>query len=212
MNDSGDIDLVNRLLTTGRETELLEFKHNQGDGKAIGEICSALSNGARIHGKEKGYCLWGIDDKTCKVVGTKFDPYIKKCGGKNFQLWLESNLKPDSLSIRFREIHHPEGRVVLMEVSGAIGTPTSFQDTPYIRIGDATPKLSDHYDLFAKLVQTLGSFEWEKGIAKTGLHDAEVLQLLDYEKYFKLINSQISNDQNEILTHLKTERTILLLS
>ena len=208
LNDSRDIDLVNNLLATGRETEWLEFKHNQGDGKVIGKLCSALSNGARIHGKEKGYCLWGIDDKTCKVVGTKFDPYTKKCGGQNFQLWLESNLKPDSLSIGFREIHHPEGRVVLMEVSGAISTPTSFQDTPYIRIGDATPKLSDHYDLFAKLVQTLGSFEWEKGIAKTGLQDAEVLQLLDYEKYFKLINSQISNDLNEVLTHLKTDRLI----
>ena len=114
LNDSRDIDLVNSLLATGHETEWLEFKHDQGEGKVIGKLCSALSNGARIHGKEKGYCLWGIDDKTCKVVGTKFDPYTKKCGGQNFQLWLESNLKPDSLSIRFREIHHPEGRKTIM--------------------------------------------------------------------------------------------------
>ena len=70
LNDSRDIDLVNNLLATGHETEWLEFKHDQGEGKVIGKLCSALSNGARIHGKEKGYCPRGIDDKTCKVVGT----------------------------------------------------------------------------------------------------------------------------------------------
>jgi len=35
---------------------------------------------------------------------------------------------------------------VLLEIDAAEGVPTRFESIPYIRIGQATPKLQDHTD------------------------------------------------------------------
>lgn len=93
-NDPHDIALVNHLIGHGRETEWLEFKRNQDDPEMIGKLCSALSNGARLHEHEKGYCIWGIEDQTVRVVGTAFDPLSKKVGNENFEFWLGKQFKP----------------------------------------------------------------------------------------------------------------------
>lgn len=53
-------DLVDRLLTTHRECEWVEFKHNNADPAEIGEYISALSNSAALHGRDDGYVVWGV--------------------------------------------------------------------------------------------------------------------------------------------------------
>jgi ATP-dependent DNA helicase RecG len=73
-----DIDLIDELRGSQGETTWVEFKHNNSEPKAIGRYCSALSNSARMDGKNTAYMLWGLDDNTREVLGTDFDPRTKK--------------------------------------------------------------------------------------------------------------------------------------
>ena len=55
-------NLVRQLIALPKETEWVEFKHNNADPGEIGEYISALSNSATLHGKQCAYVLWGVDD------------------------------------------------------------------------------------------------------------------------------------------------------
>lgn len=48
MNQPGLLALVDRLQGLPRETEWLEFKHNNADAQEIGEYLSALANEAAL--------------------------------------------------------------------------------------------------------------------------------------------------------------------
>ena len=53
------------------ECEWFEFKTNWFDTDGIGEYISALANAATMCGKKWGFLIWGVDDKTHEIVGTK---------------------------------------------------------------------------------------------------------------------------------------------
>ena len=139
MQSARDIDLVNELRAQPDEMEWLEFKVNNADPEMIGLRCSALSNAARMVGRETAFMLWGIEDGSHRVIGTGFHPESEKVGNQPLQLWLAQRLQP-SIAFAFREVSHPDGRVVLLEIPAATGAPVCFNGTPYIRIGSATPK------------------------------------------------------------------------
>jgi predicted HTH transcriptional regulator len=79
------IDELHRILSDLRslpaETEWLEFKSN--NAQEIGEYISALSNAACIHNEEFGYLVFGVDDKTHRIIGTKFSPNQKGKGNED---------------------------------------------------------------------------------------------------------------------------------
>jgi len=129
------IALVDRLRSEPAETEWLEFKSNYTDSQRLGEYLSALANAACLHGKPRGYIVYGIDNATHAVTGTTFDP--EKTAGKGNQallLWLSQHLQPP-VTFEVHPITHPGGRVVLFEVWPAENRPVCFQNTAYIRVG-----------------------------------------------------------------------------
>ena len=56
--------------------------HVEGLGPDIAEYLSALANSAALHSKETAYLVWGIEDGTRNVVGTKFKPRKAKQGNE----------------------------------------------------------------------------------------------------------------------------------
>lgn len=80
MTSNDQIRLIERLRRESGESEWLEFKHDYYEPQIIGEYLSALANSACILGKNVGYLVFGIDDITHEVVGTRFDPTIAKKG------------------------------------------------------------------------------------------------------------------------------------
>jgi ATP-dependent DNA helicase RecG len=72
--------LFRELIAMPTETEWVEFKQNNKQPEEIGEHISALSNSAALCGKVNAYLVWGVDDKTHKVVGTSFSPVTEKRG------------------------------------------------------------------------------------------------------------------------------------
>lgn len=65
--------LISELCKLTNETPWVEFKHNNYDPEMIGRDISALANSATLHEKSCAYMLWGVDDKTHEIVGTKYD-------------------------------------------------------------------------------------------------------------------------------------------
>ena len=203
---SRDIDLVNELLRN-EESEWLEFKKGSEDPEMIGKLCSALSNGARLVDRDKGYVVWGVDDATRQIVGASFDPETKKKGNQSLHPWLLSMLNPRP-SVEFRKIAHPQGDVVLLEVSAAVDVPTAYRGTAYVRIGSATQELQSNIQLHKKLNIHLGELNWEEAAAKEHLEQGEVLDLLGWEKYFEYMKEPKPETATEICERLGAEKLI----
>lgn len=86
--------LLQELLAYPKESEWLEFKHNNEDPKMIGERISALANSACLLDKPYGYLVWGIEDETHQVVGTDFCPTTARHNQQELESWLLQKLTP----------------------------------------------------------------------------------------------------------------------
>jgi len=202
-----DVALVNDLLSGGAESNCVEFKRNNDDPEMIGKLISALSNSARIEDLPLAYIVWGIDDESRTVVGTTVDFRTKRVGNQEFEFWLSGMLRP-SVGFAFRAVNHSSGKVVLCEISSATSAPVEFKGTAYVRIGSATPKLSDHTDRYQKLIHNLRPFVWEKGVAKAYVDADQVLKFLDYPKYFSLTEQPLPEGKSGILEKLAADHLI----
>ncbi len=207
MNIERDIDLVHDLIARPAETSWVEFKKDNVDPKMIGVRCAALANAARVDGKDCAYMLWGIDDTDHNIVGTAFDPDTTKVGNQPLQMWLAQCLTP-SIAFTFRLVQCPKGRVVLLEVPAATSAPVAFDGVPYIRIGSATPKLTDYPERYRQLIAAMQPYTWEHGVARQYVSGDDVLKLLDYAQYFRLTDQPLPDNRNGIFERLEAERLI----
>ncbi len=202
-----DIVLIEELLGNATEHETVEFKHNNEDKLLIGKLCSALANTARIEQKDTAYVIWGVDDESKKIVGTTFNPEKKTVGNQVFIMWLSIMLSP-RIAFSFRTINHPDGTLILLEIPAAYATPVEFDKVAYVRVGSATPRLSDFPEHYKKLINSLRQYMWEKALAKSFVTSDEVLSLLEYPAYFKLTKQNLPNNKDGILERLSADSLI----
>lgn len=140
--DSLELKAVLESLIVTWENEVVEFKQagNDYDTDKIGEYFSALSNEANLRGSERGWLVFGVNDKTRTVVGTNYRPEPERLHGLKNQI--AQNTEP---SITFRNIHvlnHENGRVVLLEIPAAPrGIPIAWKGHYYARAGESRASL-----------------------------------------------------------------------
>jgi len=72
--------LIIHLTSLPLETETVEFKENNFKPDDIGKWISALSNSANLNNEKNAYLVFGIQDITHDIVGTKFLPSKEKVG------------------------------------------------------------------------------------------------------------------------------------
>ena len=135
--------LMHELKALPKETEWIEFKANRADPQEIGEYLSALSNSASLHGKSCGYILWGLEDKTHKIIGTTFRPRQAKIGNEELENWLLTQLDP-RVDVRIHEGDIDGVHIVIFAVQAALDRPVRFKGIEYIRIGSYKKKLHEH--------------------------------------------------------------------
>lgn len=95
--DRPDHDLcgiLNELRKLPRETEWMEFKHNNAEPDEIGEYLSALANSAALTGKVCAWLVWGVSNENHEVVGTSFNPVLTRVGNEELGSWLLRQLSP----------------------------------------------------------------------------------------------------------------------
>ncbi len=180
MNSGELILLLDRFLSRAEEHEWVEWKHNNEEPHLIGEYISALSNAAALDREPFGYMVWGIDDKTQAVVGTRFDPQkAKGQGAQALVFWLHQYLRP-KLDFRFEQVLYQDQLVVILIVPAAIGQPTSFHEIEYIRLGSSKVKLRGHADKNRRLWLQLSSrIDWSSElVASVSIDDLDMTALL----------------------------------
>lgn len=146
-------ELIENLLTYKDEYEWLDFKENWFNKDGIGEYISALSNGAALSGKEYGFMVWGVKDKTKEVVGTTIN-FDKDIDGEPYKHYLARNLSP-KISFETKEIYYQEKRIIILIISQSKSIITTFKGEGYIRIGSSKEKISKYPEWGMRLTNTL---------------------------------------------------------
>lgn len=201
------VDLIRQLRGLPGETECVEFKINQKESDDIGKYISAMSNAAALNGKVSGYVVWGIEDGTHAIVGTKFSPGTQKKGNEPLETWLLRLLEPQ-VGFRFHEAVVDNRKVVLLEVECAPRQPVSFGGEEFVRIGSNTKKLKDHPERERQLWRLFEKTPFEDGIALERQDEGSVLRLLDYPAYFDLSKQPQPGGNDEILSALAADELI----
>ncbi|PIW85971.1 MAG: transcriptional regulator [Nitrospirae bacterium CG_4_8_14_3_um_filter_50_41] len=144
MDDESLQALLTRLCAEPDETEWLEFKAARYTPQALGEYLSALANSACIHGKPRGYLVFGVENATHALVGTSFDPRREKgSGNQDLLLWLSVGLQPNT-GFEWHEFLAEGMRVVLFEVVPALDRPVQFYGKAWVRVGSSKTLLVHH--------------------------------------------------------------------
>ncbi|WP_299010398.1 helix-turn-helix domain-containing protein [uncultured Shewanella sp.] len=156
--------LLKELCHLPDETEWVEFKHNV-DVVKIGEYISALANSAALLGKQTAYLVYGVDDKTHDVVGTKFTPSTQKHKGQELESWLLQKTAP-KIHFQFYEFTHTNNKhVVIVEIQAATHTPVQFDGTEYIRVGSYKKKLREFAEKERALWRVFDNTPFEQQLA-----------------------------------------------
>lgn len=134
---------LQQLQSLQAENEIVEFKEANinYDFNKIGKYFSALSNEANLLKKQCAWLIFGIENKTHKIVGTKYRQNRADLDN------LKKEIADKSLNrITFQEIYEldlPEGRVVLFQIPAAPkGIPISFDGHFYGRDGESLVPLN----------------------------------------------------------------------
>ena len=207
MEDADFNDLIKDLLSYVDENEWIEFKVNNSNPQEIGEYISALSNSSCLHKKKFGYVVYGIENKTKNVVGTKFNPKRKK-GNEELENWLSHSLRP-RIDFEIIEGLYEGQRIVVFKIDSARTSPVKFRGVPYIRVGSYKKKLSEHPEKERKLWSILNHQIFEEEIALDRVSEAKLLELLDYPNYFSLMKRKLPENREAIINKFLEEGLIV---
>ncbi len=208
MNEDALNTLLRELLKLSGETEWLELKCNNEKPDEIGEYLSAIANGAALHRREKGYVIWGVDDITHQVVGTRFKPCHSKKGNEELGNWLGRLLEP-RIDFRIHQFTHDGKTVVMFEVPAASYMPVRFSGEEFIRVGTYKKKLKDYPEKERALWTLFRHETFEKGLAVRSATAEEVLSLIEYPTVFELLGQTLPENRSGILERLLREHVIL---
>ncbi len=184
MRSESEISQLLQTLIASWENEVVEFKQADATFKTseIGHYFSALSNEANLRGVDSAWLVFGVDNKTRKVVGTNYKPkHDHLMAVKND---VRNGLEP---SLTFRDIHElslPEGRVVLFEIPPApAGMPVGWHGHRYARAGESLSALG--VDKEDAIRGQSSAKEWSAGlVGNASLSDLDPQALLRAREVF----------------------------
>lgn len=205
--------LVNQLRQHESETNWFEFKHNNYEPDMIGQDISALANSAAYMEKSCAYMVWGIDDTTHEVVGTKYDQHTLKIGNQEIESWLR-NLLSKNAEFDFRKISLKDSignnqTVVVLIIYRATMQTVTFKKVDYIRVGSYTKKLNDYPQIQAQIWDKIRNYRFEEQYVKQDLSLGEALQQLDYTAYFDIKGEPVPTDIKGIAHYMEEENIIV---
>lgn len=208
MEEKQLIDLVNELVKHPNESEWVEFKHNYHSAEEIGERISALSNGACLHNQPFGYLVFGIEDKTHKILGTTFKAKSAKKGKEDLESWLINRLDP-RIDFRTYEFEYEQGKhISLYIIPTAENRPVDFLHIPYVRVASYTRKLGDFPEKEGKIWRKAPVKSLENIIAKQNVTSSEIISLLNTQTYFELLKLPYPNNQEAVIEKFISEKFI----
>lgn len=139
---NADMLLTLRDLIANWENEIIEFKRagNDYDRDKIGRYFSALSNEANLKGVQHGWLVFGVDNKTCEIVGSD---YRNTRGLDTLKHEISQNTTGGITFTDILEVYEVDLRVVMFKIPAAVvAVPTAWKNFWYGRNGESLVALS----------------------------------------------------------------------
>ncbi len=177
------------------EHQRLEFKEakTQFDNKKLFKYCTAIAN------EGGGHLVLGVADKPPRpVVGSKaFDDLVEMAS----KLFAALGFRVD-----IEEVMHPDGRVVVFQIPARPkGTAYAYDGVYWMRIGQELKPMSE--DQLRKIFAE-GQPNWLDEVAMDVVSGQDIIQKLDTQTYFDLLNLPYPSDQSGVLERLESEKLI----
>lgn len=189
------------------EGEWLEFKRDNAHSRKIGEYFSALANAAALNGRPRAYMFWGVDDDARKPVGARFDPHSTRIGNEPLENWLQRGLDP-KIEFRFHAVDTDGGRVVVAEIGAATDRPVRFYGAAYVRVGEVKRPMTAAPERERALWRILDRARFEYAAARERQSVDDVLRLLDYPVYFKMLGLPLPPSPDRLVEALAADGLI----
>jgi ATP-dependent DNA helicase RecG len=189
------VDQVDLWRQLSSETEHLEFKEakNQFDNSKLFSYCVAIAN------EGGGHLLLGINNIPPRIiVGTKAFNNPADMAGKMFEKL--------GFRVDVEEVAHPDGRVVVFIIPGRPrGTAFHLDGAYLMRSGESLVPMSEDRPraIFAE-----GEPAWLEDHAMTGLVAEQVMDLLDTQQFFTLLNLPYPSSVNAVIDRLVGDRLV----
>jgi len=189
------LDQIDLWLNVNSETQNLEFKEakTQYDNEKLYKYCVAIAN------EGGGFLVMGVTDKKPrKVVGSAAFKNPIDMASKLF--------KAIGFRVDIEEIQHPSGRVVVFIIPARPnGTAYHYKGAYLMRSGEELiPMSEDHLrKIFAE-----GQPNWLEEAALSDVSAQDIIQLLDTQSFFDLLNLPYPSNQENVIARLTEERLI----
>ncbi len=167
----------------------------------VGEDISALANSATLNDRDFAYMIWGVDDITHEIVGTKVRLQLEKKGEQELENWLRYLLSKNA-DFEFLETDIDGKHVELIRIHKALNEPVAFQKIDYIRSGSYTKKLHEFPVFRAQLWDKLRHSQFEDICVKTNQRFEEIIRLLQVNAYFTLLKIPQPAEKASVLHYL----------
>jgi|694.fasta_scaffold86947_4 ATP-dependent DNA helicase RecG len=207
MNNDKLLKLLQNLLKLPKETEWIEFKEARStfDKDEIGKYNSALSNEANLRMKDYGWLVFGVSDDK-QILGSNYR--LNNLHDIKYEIYQNTNLSLKEVY----EVEVENNRVVLFQISPAQkGQPTKWKGQPYGRESDSLIPLSD--EKYQSILNQVENRNWLSFYAsyrdQSVFSTQEVISLLDYESYFRLLKLPLPTSFELILEKLSDENFIV---
>jgi len=202
--------LVKELCKLPKEVGWVEFKHNNCEPKMIGEDISALANTATLKDRDNAYMIWGVDDNTHEIIGTKVRLPLETKGQQELENWLRYMLSKNA-DFEFLDTEVDGKHVEIIKIHKALSEPVAFEKIDYIRSGSYTKKLHEFPVMRAQLWDKLRNSQFEDVNSKEDLRFADITRMLSIETYFSLLDIPQPIDEKEIMHYLTEDGVIAKL-
>jgi predicted HTH transcriptional regulator len=181
--------------TAPSESQNLEFKEakTQFSQDKLCRYCVAIAN------EGGGHLVLGVGDSLPRpVVGTSAYPNVLETAEKLFSVL--------GFRVEVQEVMHRNGRVVVFRVpSRPRGTAYDYQGTYLMRSGASLVPMSEDRlrGIFAE-----GEPDWLEQVSRADVSAADVVDLLDTQTFFELLNLPYPTTQTAVIDRLLGERLI----
>lgn len=157
--DGKDLQVLLATLIERWENEVVEFKR-VGDGYStddIGKYFSALANEANLRNQDRAWLVFGVDNKSRRVVGTDYRPEPTRLQSLKMQM---AEATEPSITLRnIHELAQPDGRVLLLEIPATpLGMPVAWKGHYYARAGESLTNLG--LDKLDEIRGQAGNADW----------------------------------------------------
>ena len=178
------IDILGELLKHP-ENEYIEFKkaENNFDTDKLGKYFSAMANEATLKNKQFGWIIFGIDDKTHKILGTN---YCTDNNFNNIKKQISDNTTDNVSFLDIYPIKYKGNRVIMFQVPAAVGTPINWKGYPYGRTGESLVPLDSRK---IEQIKATANYDWtRKIIEKATINDLDPVAIQVAREQYKIKN------------------------